>query len=223
MGRTAQPMGFARAPQRQFYAPRPGMMARPLPRVVPQRRTFVTFGHVNGGHFFTTRGFGHRFDGDFRHHRRSFVIAYPYYYGGYGLPYYGDYGYPYYSSFDSNSYAPTVNTASYADLSGQMSQLDAEIQQLRDENDSLRSALEQQRRPPTPATSAESKPTNEPATVLVYRDGHRSEVQSYAIVGPTLWLLSNTRSTKVALADLDLDQTVKANEDRGLTFLVPKQ
>src|SRR5437899_1708084 len=84
------------------------------------------------------------------------------------------------------------------------------------------SALEEQRRPSAPASSAASKSTNEPATVIVFRDGHRSEVQSYAIVGSTLWLLSNTRATKVPLADLDLDQTVKANEDRGLNFLVPK-
>ncbi|HWY68946.1 MAG TPA: hypothetical protein VNX88_09790 [Terriglobales bacterium] len=236
MGRSAPPMGFARAPQRQFFAPRPAIMARPQPAFAPQRRSVVTFGHVNRGPFFRSRGFdGRFFDGRFHdgfhdgfhhfHHRSSFVFAVPYYgaygYGAYGSPYYGDYGYPYYSS---NSYAndPAASTSYYADLSSQVNQLDSEMQQLRSENDSLRSTLEEQRRPPAPPSSVASQPTNEPATVIVYRDGRRSEVQSYAIVGSTLWLLSNTRATKVLLADVDLDQTVKANEDRGLNFLVPK-
>ena len=227
MGRSAPPMGFARAPQRQFFAPRPAMMARPRPAFVQQRRSVVTFGHINRGPFFRSRGFNGRFfNGRFNdgfrhfHQRRSFVFAVPYY-GAYGSPYYADYGYPYYSS---NSYAndPAANTSYYADLSNQMSQLDSELQQLRSENDSLRSTLEEQRRPPAPPSSVASNPTNEPATVIVYRDGRRSEVQSYAIVGSTLWLLSNTRATKVLLADVDLDQTVKANEDRGVNFLLPK-
>jgi hypothetical protein len=59
--------------------------------------------------------------------------------------------------------------------------------------------------------------------VLVFRDGHRSEVQSYAIVGSTLWLLSSARATKLPLANLDIDQTVKVNEDRGVSFVAPKE
>jgi len=232
MGRGAPPMGFARAPQRQFFAPRPAMMARPQPAFAPQRRSVVTFGHINRGPFFRSRGFdGRFFDGRFNdgfhrfHHRRSFVFAVPYYgaygYGAYGSPYYADYGYPYYSS---NSYAndPAASTSYYADLSSQVNQLDSEMQQLRSENDSLRSTLEEQRRPLAPPSSVASKATNEPATVIVYRDGHRSEIQNYAVVGSTLWLLSGTRATKVPLADVDLDQTVKANEDRGLNFPVPR-
>jgi len=222
MGRNASSMGFARAPQRQFFASRPAMMPRPRSAFVPQRRNVDTFGHINGGPFFRTRGFDGRFNDGFHHfhHRRSFVFVVPYY-GAYGSSYYGDYGYPYYAG-GSYSSDPAANAGYYADLSNQMSQLDSEVQQLRNENDSLQSALEEQRRPAAPASSAATKSTNEPATVIVFRDGHRSEVQSYAIVGSTLWLLSNTRATKVPLADLDLDQTVKANEDRGLNFLVPK-
>lgn len=239
MGRAAPPMGFARAPQMrpQFFAPRPGMMSGPRPAFVPQQRRVFAFGHINRGPSFRTRGFG-RFDGDFRfhhrrsfdgdfddfhrfHHRNSFLFAFPYYYGGYGFPYYSDYGNPYYS-FGSYSYDPTANSSYYTDLNNQMSQLDAEVQQLRDENDSLRSTLDEQRRPAAPANSIGTRSTNEPATVIVYRDGHRSEIQNYAVVGSTLWLLSGTRATKVPLADVDLDQTVKANEDRGLNFPVPR-
>ena len=217
MGRSAAPMGFARAPQRQFFAPRPAMGMRPA--FGPQRRSVVTFGHINHGPVFFTPGFGHRFD--HFHHRRFFVYTAPYYYyPAYYPSYYGNYGYPYYS-YASQATDPSADTSYYTALSSQMSQLSSEIQQLRDDNDSLRSSLEQQRRP-EPPRPVETKSANEPATVLVYRDGHRAEVQSYAIVGPTLWLLSSTRATKILLADLDLDQTVKVNEDRGVSFLIPK-
>ena len=215
MSRGAPPAGFARAPQRQFFAPRPAMAMHPF---VSQRRSVVTFGHINHGRVFITPGFAHRFD--HFHHRRFFVYTAPYsYYPAYYPTYYGDYGYPYYS------YASPTNDSSadssYYTLSSQMNQLSSEIQQLRDDNDFLRSNLEQQRRP-APPSAADTKSANEPATVLVYRDGHRSEVQSYAVVGPTVWLLSSTRATKILLSDLDLDQTVQANEDRGVSFLLPK-
>jgi len=59
-----------------------------------------------------------------------------------------------------------------------------------------------------------------PATVLVFRDQHKQEVQNYAIVGQTLWAFAPQRQ-KIALADLDLAATTKANDDRGLTFRVP--
>ena len=166
MGRNASSMGFARAPQRQFFASRPAMMPRPRSAFVPQRRNVDTFGHINGGPFFRTRGFDGRFNDGFHHfhHRRSFVFVVPYY-GAYGSSYYGDYGYPYYAG-GSYSSDPAANAGYYADLSNQMSQLDSEVQQLRNENDSLQSALEEQRRPAAPASSAATKSTNEPATVI---------------------------------------------------------
>jgi hypothetical protein len=238
MARGAAPMGFARGPQvrpqffgsrPQFFAqrpafaarPRPAFAPRPRPAFAPQRRGGFTFGHINGGPFITTRGFGDRFDHRFHHHHR-FFFGFPYYYGGYyGSPYYDDFSNPY-SSFGPYSYDPAANTSSYTDLGNQLGELDAEVQQLRDENDELRSNLDQQRRPAAPASSIGTTSGNEPATVLVFRDGHRTEVQNYAIVGSTVWLLSSARATKVPLADLDLDQTVKANEDRGLSFQAPK-
>jgi len=215
MGHGASSAGFARAPQRQFFAPRPAMTMHPF---VSQRSSGITFGHVNHGSVFFTTGFAQRFD--HFHHRRFFVYTAPYYYPAYYPTYYGDYGYPYYS-YASQTTDPSADASYYTALSSQMNQLSSEIQQLRDDNDSLRSRLEQQRRP-APPSPVESKSMNEPATVLIYRDGHRSEVQSYAMVGPTLWLLSSTRATKIPLSDLDLDQTIKANEDRGVSFVVPK-
>jgi ribosomal 50S subunit-associated protein YjgA (DUF615 family) len=60
-----------------------------------------------------------------------------------------------------------------------------------------------------------------PATVLVFRDQHKKEIQNYAIVGQTLWNFSSQHTEKIPLADLDLQATTKANEDQGVTFRVP--
>jgi hypothetical protein len=60
-----------------------------------------------------------------------------------------------------------------------------------------------------------------PATVLVFRDRHTREIQNYAIVGQTLWSFAPQRTEKIPLADLDLTATVKANDDRGLSFRLP--
>jgi hypothetical protein len=64
-------------------------------------------------------------------------------------------------------------------------------------------------------------PTAQPQTVLVFKDGHEQEVENYAIVGDTLWDLTGDRRHKIALSDLNLDATVKANDDRGIDFTVP--
>ncbi|HWR36538.1 MAG TPA: hypothetical protein VN622_11775 [Clostridia bacterium] len=57
-------------------------------------------------------------------------------------------------------------------------------------------------------------------TVLVFRDGHESEVANYAIMGSTLFVLSGEHS-KIPLSELDLVATREANELRGLSFHVP--
>lgn len=71
-----------------------------------------------------------------------------------------------------------------------------------------------------PSSQAQGAPII-PATVLVFRDQHQKEVQNYAIVGQTLWNFASPRTEKIALADLDLAATAKANDDRGITFRVP--
>ena len=60
-----------------------------------------------------------------------------------------------------------------------------------------------------------------PATVLVFRDQHRREVQNYAIVGGTLWAFAPSRTQKIPLSDLDMAATTKANDERGVDFHVP--
>jgi hypothetical protein len=81
---------------------------------------------------------------------------------------------------------------------------------------------------PKPETSG--KPTSgepeepvaaQPATVLVFKDGHQSDVLNYAIVGDTLFDFGAGRTRKVLLADLDLPATRKANDDHGVDFQIP--
>ncbi len=65
--------------------------------------------------------------------------------------------------------------------------------------------------------------TNEPgqATVLVFRDQRKQEIQNYAIVGQALWIFSPQRTEKIPLAEIDLAASAKANKDRGVEFRLP--
>jgi hypothetical protein len=69
-------------------------------------------------------------------------------------------------------------------------------------------------------------PNIEPAqsqepSVLVFQDGHRLEVQNYAIVGDVLYDFTPGHMRKIPLSQLDLPATVKANDDRGVDFTLP--
>jgi len=59
------------------------------------------------------------------------------------------------------------------------------------------------------------------STVIVFRDGHQTELQNYAIVGGTLFDLTDNLSHKIQLADVDLAATHKANDARGVDFQIP--
>ena len=63
--------------------------------------------------------------------------------------------------------------------------------------------------------------SDQPQTVLVFKDGHQVEVANYAIVGSTLYDLTGGHRQKIALADLDLTATAKQNDDRGIDFRLP--
>ena len=65
-----------------------------------------------------------------------------------------------------------------------------------------------------------------PPTVIVFRDGHSEELSSYSIMGTTLYaksdyLATGTWTRKVLLADLDLPNTLKQNQQRGVKFDLP--
>jgi hypothetical protein len=72
---------------------------------------------------------------------------------------------------------------------------------------------------PAPPPSVSDLKPGEP-TVLVFRNGRQQEVTNYAIMGDTLYVFDSGKK-KIALADLDLPATVKANDDRGMEFKMP--
>jgi hypothetical protein len=77
------------------------------------------------------------------------------------------------------------------------------------------------REPAAEERAPEQPVADQPATVLVFKDGHKQEIANYAIIGGTLYDLSEGKSKKVALAELDLSATVKQNDDRGVEFKLP--
>jgi len=97
-----------------------------------------------------------------------------------------------------------------------------QVQALTDEVERLREEQSARRELPAhelePAASAPEKPLK---TVLLYRDGHQSEVEDYAILGKTLWIFAGQTTKKIALTDLDLDGTKKINDERGVDFISP--
>jgi hypothetical protein len=74
---------------------------------------------------------------------------------------------------------------------------------------------------PAPAAPAAEPPQDGPQTLLVFKDGHQLEINNYAIVGATLYDMTPGHRSRVALAELDLDATVKQNNDRGVDFKLP--
>ncbi len=154
------------------------------------------------------------------HHRVFFGSVFPGYYGYYSYPtYYGsdfystpDYypGYDYYGS----SYSGSADSAQN-DIAAQQQDID----RLEDEVARLREQRETSQQTNEARGQAESP--SEP-TLLVFRDKHTQEVQNYAIVGGTLWIFNEQRATKLPLSWLDIEATTKANDDRGVTFQVPR-
>jgi hypothetical protein len=141
--------------------------------------------------------------------------VYPYY--GYGGPSYDSAYAPAYSTYGDPGYAAPAYTApepAPSDTSGelayQMGQLSAQIAELR---------AEQSRTAP----AVQSTPHTATMTVLVFRDGHRQEIQNYAIVGQTLWTFDEHNSARIALSDLDLTATQNENRLRGVRFAAPER
>lgn len=164
----------------------------------PPSVTSLNFGRIPQG----SPRFGFRGQPLMRRHRREFIAPF---WGGYYPPYAYDYGYDdpgYYTDDSTGQYpgGPTVfdrNGAPPAPEPGY----------------DYRAEL-------TPAPSQESV-TDQPSTVLIFKDGHKQEVKNYAIVGATLYDLTEGRTRKVQLAELDLPATVKQNDERGVTFDLP--
>lgn len=79
---------------------------------------------------------------------------------------------------------------------------------------------------PTPKDNSDEQAApepeqNSPAAVFIFKDGHKLEIQNFAIVGQTLFDFSSTPLRKIKLAELDLDATRKANDDLGNNLRLP--
>jgi hypothetical protein len=63
-------------------------------------------------------------------------------------------------------------------------------------------------------------------TLLVFRDGRAEATSGYAIIGDALYAQTDYWTTgawtrKIALAELDLSATMRANRERGVSFKLP--
>ena len=62
--------------------------------------------------------------------------------------------------------------------------------------------------------------------MLVFRDGHQEEIGKYLIEGTTIYTGSDYWTTgswtrKVPIADLNVAETLKLNQQRGANFRLP--
>ena len=198
---------------RHFLAPAPSVTSlagRHLPPPAPSVTSIPNFGYqYHGSHFNkgSYRGRGYRGGGY-----------------GYSLPYY----YPYYPVGDSAYGYDYVGNGSPDLYSGPPLGPNDQTQHIVVEQPPARPYTQNLPEPeayatpkppaPAPAAQYEVKP-GEPI-VLVFRIGRQQEVTNYAIMGDTLYVFDQSRR-KIALAELDIPATVKANDDRGMEFRVP--
>jgi hypothetical protein len=77
---------------------------------------------------------------------------------------------------------------------------------------------------PPPAVAA--PPRNQPAAVLIFRDGHSEEVHDYAIADGILYARGDYYTDgywnkKIALSTLNVAETLEANATRNVKFILP--
>jgi hypothetical protein len=192
-----------------------GFGGRPGFTGVPPSVTSLNFGNVR----FTGPRLGFRPGRiGFRHHHHQGFFS-PYLIGGYYIPYlYADDAYSGYSIADTGvddsmeeNYrgGPTI-----FDRHGPGTREYPRPQPADEYRAEQNQAPQKSQEPPPPVA-------DQPTTVLIFKDGHELEVRNYAIVGGTLYDLSDGRTHKVELAQLDLPATVKQNDDRGVSFQLP--
>ena len=187
-------------------APGPAFIARHAPSLVGRPVTpFVTSPVV---------GFG-RFPGTIGRFPRAIVVPPVIGYGYYSPYIWPTQAYaapPYYSPYDTGyaSQAAPAVSQNEVDLAYQVGRLSAEVEQLRQQQ-----TVTTYTQPPA-QTQATPQERTKNLIVLVFRDGHRMEIQNYAIVGQTLWVFEERVATKIPLSDLDLDATQRENRGSGL-------
>jgi hypothetical protein len=149
---------------------------------------------------------------------RSFFHHRPWYYG-YGGWGYAGWGEPAYSGYPLEYYPSESYLSAFNPQAAEIQQeQQAEIDRLNEEVARLRqheSRPDSSSRPDRPKSESET-------TRLVFGDKRTEEIRNYAIVGQTLWVFTDQTAKKVLLSDLDIPATIKANEDRGVDFHLPR-
>jgi hypothetical protein len=171
-------------------------------------------------------------------HRRHVPVIVPIF-----VPIYSGYGYPYSYYPDYDPMVPSYAQPQPVAATAPVEEPQAPAQTVFENRPGYKapSAYAQPAAPAAPAQTAAppeaaapqaqhtAPVAPEPPTILVFKDGHKFEIGNYAIVGETLYNMSGSTGVpgrhafKIALADLDLDATIKANEERGLEFHLPKK
>jgi len=169
---------------------------------------FGNRGHFGGRDHFRTYGFRNNCYG-WR------CGAYPYWGWGYYDPWFWDWR----NSDSSNNTDYDQNLAAANEMNQQSLEEQRMLRQEQADGDQDAYANPA----PAPGSSSNDKQGDPilPATVLVFRDQHREQIQNYAIIGQMLWNFAPQHTHKIPLSDLDLAATVKANDDQGVTFRVP--
>ena len=189
----------------------PASVTSPGPNGVPRGIA----GSVTDPHFGSalrgSAGLGHRPAGG--HHRQPTPV--------YVVPYYAYYGYPYYdySSLDSDQPQPAQPQVSEREETPPTANDDSRYgEHYFDGRESKTDPATPEMAQPNPAPQTDDVP----ATTLIFRDGHKSQVHNYAIVGSNLIDLSRSPVLKkIPLDSLDLDATRKENAENGVDFHTP--
>jgi len=171
----------------------------------------------------TVHSFGHVACCRHEHHRFFTPV--------YAVPYYGYYGYPY--DYESSmaydqpqqpvQQAPQPQVIIIKDERSSANNDDLRYGQHEfDERDSYELPPKNEVARATPAHAPVAQEEQLPVTTLVYRDGHKSELRNYAIVGSNLIdLTKSSLLKKIPLASLDLEATRRENEENGVDFHLP--
>jgi hypothetical protein len=177
--------------------------------------TFFFPSNQNPALFFGGEFSGHHFSGrqsSGRHHRHGDHSDFPV---GISEPAYIPYAVPYAVAYDEEGDDDSID-ADYVRAPGARN---AEPPIKRAESREFARKADTSAKP-TPS-EPEEPVTAQPSTVLIFKDGHQSDVINYAIVGDTLFDFGAGRTHKILLADLDLAATRKANDDHGVDFQIP--
>lgn len=185
-------------------SPRPDGTLRGIPGSVTDPR--ASFG------FRGSLSFGNRRPLEPFHHRRPApVVVVPYY----AYPYFYDY-----SAYEEPQPAVQTVQPQVIVIKDETSHSD-DSSRYGEHSFEEREPAHQEAVQPRPAPAAQPEDAG-PPTTLVYRDGHKSELRNYAIVGSELLDLTKSPVIKrIPLASLDLDATRRENEENGVDFYLP--